>query len=296
MRFEFVRAHQDQYPVRLLCRVLKVSPSGYYAWRQRPPSARAQEDAWLWPQIEKVHDESHRIYGYRRVFRALINLEIKASRRRVARLMRQHGRRGRQFRRYVVTTKPGKRLPEIPDLVQRDFVAGQPNAVWVSDITYVRTAQGWLYLAVVLDLFARRVVGWAMRPRLTQDLTTSALQMAFGMRQPPVGLIHHSDRGSQYTAHEYQRLLLAHQARPSLGRTGSCFDNAAMESFFGSLKSEWLHHQRFATREEAMSSIFYYVEVFYNRRRLHSADNYRSPADFERLNDPSNSLSYQCVH
>lgn len=297
MRFEFVRDHQDQYPVRLLCRVLKVSPSGYYAWRRRPLSSRAQEDAWLWPQIAKVHEESHGIYGYRRVHQALLNLAIKASQRRVARLMRQHGRRGRQFRRYVVTTKPGKRLPQVPDLVQRDFVAGQPNTVWVSDITYVRTTQGWLYLAVVLDLFARRVVGWAMQPRLTQDLTTGALQMAFRNRRPAAGLIHHSDRGSQYTAHDYQRLLRAYQARPSLGRTGTCFDNAAMESFFGSLKSEWLHHQRFETRAEAMSSIFYYVEVFYNRQRLHSANRYNSPAESERRHHQQlQHLSYQRVH
>lgn len=296
MRFAFVRAHQNQYPVRLLCRVLKVSPSGYYAWRRRPLAARTQEDAWLWPQIAAVHDESHGIYGYRRVHQALIALAIKASRRRVARLMRQHGRRGRQFRRYVVTTKPGKRLPEVPDLVQRDFVAAQPNTVWVSDITYVRTGQGWLYLAVVLDLYARRVVGWAMQPHLTQALTISALKMAFSHRRPAAGLIHHSDRGSQYTAHDYQRILSAYQARPSLGRTGSCFDNAAMESFFGSLKSEWLHHQRFETRQEATSSIFYYIEVFYNRRRLHSANSYRSPADCERLIRPSQHLSYQRVH
>ena len=296
MRFAFIRDHQGKFPIHLMCRVLKVSPSGYYAWRRRPPSARVQEDAWLWSHIGKIHDDSHRIYGYRRVYEELVKLAIKTSHRRVARLMKRHGRRGRQFRRYVVTTKPGKRLPDVPDLVQREFVAKRPNTVWVSDITYVRTTQGWLYLAVILDLFARRVVGWAMRPRLTQELTTSALNMAFLNRRPAAGLIHHSDRGSQYTAHHYQQLLRVYQARPSFGRTGSCFDNAAMESFFGSLKAEWLHHQRFATRQEAMSSIFYYIEVFYNRRRLHSANRYCSPAEFERLNHPKENLSYQRVH
>lgn len=273
-----------------MCRVLKVSPSGYYAWRGRPPSKRAQEDAALWLAIEKAHDASHRIYGYRRVHEALVKLAIKASRRRVARLMRQHNRRGRQFRRYVVTTKAGKQLPEVPDLVGRRFQAEQPNQVWVSDITYIRTAQGWLYLAVVLDLFARRVIGWSMRPSLSQALTSSALKMALIRRQPGAGFIHHSDRGSQYTSHEYQLLLKAFHAQPSFGRTGSCFDNAAMESFFGSLKSEWLHHQQFETRRQAIQSIFYYIEVFYNRQRLHSANGYRSPADLE------SSLSYQFVH
>lgn len=289
MRFAFIEAHRDQFSIRLMCQVLKVSPSGYYAWRNRPPSQRAQEDARLWPLIEKAHDESHGIYGYRRVYQALLALAIKASRRRVAGLMRQHGCRGRQFRRYVVTTRPGKRLPEVPDLVDRHFRTDRPNAVWVSDITYVRTAQGWLYLAVVLDLFARRVVGWSMLPTLTQALTIQALKMALIHRQPENGLIHHSDRGTQYTSHHYQQLLRAYHARPSFGRTGSCFDNAAMESFFGSLKSEWLHHQRFETRQQAMRSIFYYIEVFYNRRRLHSANGYRSPANFENL-------SFQRVH
>jgi len=289
MRFAFIEAHRDQFSIRLMCQVLKVSSSGYYAWRHRPPSQRAQEDARLWTLIEKVHDDSHGIYGYRRVYQALLALAIQASRRRVARLMRQHGRRGRQFRRYVVTTRPGKRLPDVPDLVGRHFVADRPNAVWVSDITYVWTTQGWLYLAVVLDLFARRVVGWSMQPTLSQTLTTQALKMALVHRQPTAGLIHHSDRGSQYTSHDYQQLLGVYHLRPSFGQTGSCFDNAAMESFFGSLKSEWLYHQRFETRSQAIRSIFYYIEVFYNRRRLHSHNGYHSPAYFE-------SLSYQRVH
>lgn len=289
MRFAFIKAHRDQFSIRLMCRVLQVSPSGYYAWRQRPPSQRAQEDARLWPHIEKIHDESHGVYGYRRVYQALLALAIEASRRRVARLMRQHGRRGRQFRRYVVTTRPGKRLPAVPDLVGRHFVTDRPNAIWVSDITYVPTAQGWLYLAVVLDLYARRVVGWSMQPTLSQTLPIQALKMALSLRQPAAGLIHHSDRGSQYTSHDYQQLLGAYHALPSFGQTGSCFDNAAMESFFGSLKSEWLHYQRLETRQQAMHSIFYYIEIFYNRRRLHSANGYRSPAHFENL-------SYHRVH
>ncbi len=272
-----------------MCRVLQVSASGFYAWKKRPPSPREQQDAVLWPQIEAIHRESHDTYGYRRIFRALLALGLKASRRQVIRLMRKHGCRGKQFRRYVVTTKPGRRLPEVPDLVQRDFTAEQPNKVWVSDITYVRTDEGWLYLAVVLDLYARRIVGWAMHPTLSGLLTTSALKMAMMSRSPEEGLIHHSDRGSQYTSTDYQQLLQAHRCQPSFGRVGNCFDNAAMESFFGTLKTEWLHHQRLRTRQQAMNSIFYYIEIFYNRRRLHSANGYRSPAQQEHL-------SYSCVH
>ena len=286
MRFAFIDALRREHPVRLMCRALKVSASGYYAWRQRPPSSRAQEDARLWPHIERIHGDSHGIYGYRRVYEALLALTLKASRRRVARLMRQHGLRGRQFRRYVVTTKPGKRLPEVPDLLERQFRSDKPNAVWLADITYVRTGQGWLYLAIVLDLYARRVVGWSMQPSLEQKLTLAALKMALLRRKPPTGLIHHSDRGAQYTSHNYQQLLHAYQARPSFGQTGSCFDNAAMESFFGSLKTEWLHQHRYANLEQAKRSIFYYIESFYNRRRLHSANGYRSPAQFENLSYP----------
>lgn len=279
-----------------MCQQLGVSSSGYYAWRIRPESKRAQADAELWSHIEKVHDESHGTYGYRRIREALLQLEIRASWRRIARLMRQHGRRGKQFRRYVITTKPGKRLSHVPDLVQRRFTAQRPNQVWVSDITYIRTKQGWLYLAVILDLYSRQIVGWAMLPNLTADLVVQALKMAFRYRQPSSGLIFHSDRGSQYTSDLFQRLLKIYRFRPSLGRTGSCFDNAAMESFFGTLKSEWLHHQRFETRQEARQSIFYFIEIFYNRQRLHSANNYLSPTQFEALGLWKNNLTYSSVH
>lgn len=232
--------------------------------------------------IEKVHQESFETYGYRRLHQALLKLGMNASRRRVARLMRQNGLRGKQFRRYVVTTKPGKRLPDVPDRLERQFVANQPNTAWVADITYVRTGEGWLYLAVVVDLFSRMVVGWAMGPRLTNDLTLRALRMAFRKRQPLEGLIHHSDHGTQYTSDAYQQLLAAHNAQPSFGKVGSCYDNAAMESFFGTLKSEWLYFHRFETRQQAMSSIFYFIEAFYNRRRLHSTIGYQTPLAFEQ--------------
>ena len=275
---------------------MKVSPSGYYAWRQRRPSKRAVEDAALEKEIARIHDKSHEIYGYRRIYKELLALGKKASRRRVARLMRKLKRQGRQYRRYVVTTKPGKRLPEVPDLLTRQFTADQSNKVWVADITYIQTGQGWLYLAVVLDLFSRRVVGWSMAPTLSQALTLSALRMALHQRRPLPSLIHHSDRGSQYTSHAYQLLLQAHQARPSFGHVGSCFDNAVMESFFGSLKTEWLYFQRFETRQQAMTSIFYYIESFYNRRRRHSTIGYLSPLAFEQAAVQQYNLSYFCVH
>lgn len=291
-----MKDHHDQFCVRLMCRLMRVSSSGYYAWRKRGLSKRAVEDAELEKEIVKIHDESHEIYGYRRVYQELLALGKKASRRRVARLMRKLKRQGRQYRRYVVTTKPGKRLPQVPDLLERQFTFDEPNKAWVSDITYVQTGQGWLYLAAVLDLFSRRVVGWAMAPTLNQELTLSALRMALHQRRPLPGLIHHSDRGSQYTSHAYQLLLKAHQAQPSLGHVGSCFDNAAMESFFGSLKTEWLYFQRFETRQHAMTSIFYYIESFYNRKRRHSTIGYLRPLAFEQAAVQQNNLSYFGVH
>lgn len=291
MRFQFIETHRADFEIQVMCRVLKVSRSGYYAWREQVESDRAKKDAQLWLAIEKVHQQTHHIYGYRRVREALIRLGLQVGRRRVARLMRQHHCRGRQFRRYVTTTKPGRRLPEVPDLVQRHFQADRPNQIWVTDITYIRTKQGWLYLAVVLDLFARRVVGWAVSAALSQELTHQALKMALYHRRPPAHTIHHSDRGSQYTSHEYQQLLTIYRLQPSLGRVGSCFDNAAMESFFGTLKSEWLYFQQFQTHEQAQQSIFYYIELFYNRQRFHSTNQYYSPVQYEQLALQKSSLS-----
>ena len=261
--------------------MMGVSTSGYYAWRKRPPSQRVLEDTQLLADIRQIHTESHESYGYRRVFRALIALRHKVGRDRVARLMRQNGIVANRKRRRKSTTRVTKVLPQVPNLLERDFAVKRPNAVWVADISYVRTGEGWLYLAVIIDLYARRVVGWAASSRLTQDLALSALQMAIIRRRPPAGLIHHSDRGSQYTSQAYQSLLARYQMQPSMSRTGSCFDNAVAESFFSTLKCEWLFGQRFATRQEALTAIFYFIEVFYNRRRLHSTLNYVSPLAFE---------------
>jgi putative transposase len=276
-----VRRYQHRFPVQRLCRLMAVSTSGYYAWRRRPPSRRALADEQLLATIRQIHAETHECYGYRRVFRALLALRHKVGRDRVARLMRQNGIVAKRQKQRKSTTRVTRVLPAVPNLLHRNFTVNRPNAAWVSDISYVRTGEGWLYLAVVVDLYARRVVGWAVSSRLTKELALSALQMAITHRRPPAGLIHHSDRGSQYTSHEYQALLTRYQIRPSMSQSGSCFDNAVAESFFSTLKCEWLHRQRFATRQAAVTAIFYFIEVFYNRRRLHSTLNYVAPLAFE---------------
>lgn len=276
-----MKDRQDRYPVQRLCQVMGVSTSGYYAWRKRRPSRRAVADEALLADIRQIHAEAHESYGYRRVLRALLALRHRVGRDRVARLMRQNGIVAQRKWRRKSTTRVTKVLPQVPNLLERRFTADRPNAVWVADISYVRTGEGWLYLAVIIDLYARRIVGWAASTRLTQDLALTALRMALTHRCPPAGLIHHSDRGSQYTSQAYCRLLARYRIRMSMSKSGSCFDNAVAESFFSTLKCEWLHRQHFTTRREARTAIFYFIEVFYNRRRLHSTLNYVSPLAFE---------------
>ena len=276
-----MKSHQERFPVQRLCQVMGVSTSGYYAWRKRRPSRGAVEDDTLLADIQQIHADAHESYGYRRVWRALLALRHWVGRDRVARLMRQNGIVAQRKRRRKSTTRVTRVLAEVPNLLERRFSVDRPNAVWVADISYVRTGEGWLYLAVVIDLYARRVVGWSASSRLTQDLALSALRMALTHRCPPAGLIHHSDRGSQYTSQDYCRMLTHYRMRMSMSKSGSCFDNAVAESFFATLKCEWLHRQRFATRRDAQTAIFYFIEVFYNRRRLHSTLNYVSPLAFE---------------
>lgn len=282
MIFQFIADHRHLFPVRLMCRVLGVSPSGFYAWRGRPPSQRTLANRQLLEHIKRLHAASHQTYGCLRLFWALRRLGIRCGKHRVARLMAQNGIRARSKRAYKVTTRASKMPIDMPNLLQRSFTAPKPNAVWATDITYVPTREGWLYLAVVLDLYARRAVGWAMGKRLTRHLALKALQMAIAHRQPGADLIHHSDRGSQYTSHDYLSLLKRHDMQVSMSRTGSCFDNAAVESFFATLKSEWTHHRHYRTRREAATDIFYYIEVFYNRQRLHSSLKYVSPLTYEK--------------
>jgi putative transposase len=283
MRFEFIEDHRDEFPVTRMCKVLNVSSSGYYAWRKRPVSAREMANQQLLEKIEVVHTESQETYGSPRVYHELKAQGVACSENRVARLMRLHHIRAKQTKRYKVTTRRNKAHPVAPNLLKRNFVAQRPDQIWLADITYIPTLEGWLYLATILDLYTRRIVGWAMSDRMTSDLTKSALEMAISQRQPDPGLIHHSDQGSQYTDGTYQALLKDHGIRASMNGVGSWYDNAPMESFFGTLKSELVHHYAYHTRDEAKADLFFYIEAFYNRRRLHSALDYLSPEAYEQL-------------
>lgn len=283
MRYQFIQDHRDEFPVTRMCQVMNVSPSGYYAWRTRPVSAREMANQELVDKIKVVHDESHKTYGSPRIYRELKDDGVACSENRVARLMHQHDIRAKQSKRYKTTTKRNKAHPVAPNVLKRDFVTDQPDHKWLADITYIPTQEGWLYLAAILDLYSRLIVGWAMSHRMTSALTIDALKMAIQQRKPGPGLIHHSDQGSQYTDSTYQSLLKDHNIQASMNGVGSWYDNAPMESFFGSLKSEWVHYRVFRTRYEASANLFFYIEAFYNRRRRHSALEYVSPATYEHL-------------
>lgn len=286
MKFRFIQRHAEQYRIKLMCSVLGVSRSGYYAWRRRQPSARERANRLLRALIRLLHQKSRRTYGYRRIHAALVAQGTICGKNRVARLMQKDGLRARRRRRYKRTTQSRHNWPVAPNRLAQSFVATSPNQKWVTDITYIRTVEGWLYLSVVLDLYSRIVVGWAMEPYLTDSLTKKALKMALERRQPQPGLLHHSDRGSQYASASYQNMLTHHHALASMSRTGNVYDNAPMESFFATLKTELLHHSNYITRRQAKSDIFEYIEVFYNRQRLHSALGYVSPMQFESLSVP----------
>lgn len=284
MKYQFVADHRDQYPVKLMCQVLEVARSGYYAWRNRPLSARKMADRLLLRQIKAIFAQSRETYGSQRIQAELAEQGIRCGRKRVARLMRTDGLRPKTVRRFrVVTTDSNHTLAIAPNRLNQEFTADQGDKIWLTDITYVPTAQGWLYLAVVLDLYSRRIVGWAMRDSLHRQLVIEALQMAITARKPTPGLLHHSDRGSQYASDDYQALLTQADMVGSMSRKGNCYDNAPLESFFGTLKNELVFHQQYATRAQARLDIFEYIEVFYNRVRRHSALGYKSPINFEAL-------------
>ena len=282
MSFRFIEDHRDSYPVRLMCAVLEVSPAGYYAWRERPVSERAKSNAALLDTIRQVHHDSHGRYGSPRVHAVLKNQGRGISRGRIERMMHHHGIRAIMAKpRRVRTTDSRHGLPIAPNLVARDFTAKAANRVWLADITYIPTAEGWLYLAAVMDLFSRRIVGWAMRDTMQVELASAALTMAIRQRKPQAGLIHHSDRGVQYASHAYRRTLSAAGITPSMSRKADCYDNAPMESFFHTLKTELVHHRDYKTRAEAQRDIFAFIEGFYNRTRLHSSIGYISPIQME---------------
>ena len=281
MKYAFIAAQDGRFRIGTICRVLGVSRSGYYASQVRPESDRARKNVQLLTRIREVHAESRDTYGSPRVHIRLRQTGETCSRGRVARLMTANGIRARQKRKFRVTTNSRHNQPVAANLLKRNFEVARPNSVWVSDITYVHTREGWLYLSAVMDLYSRQIVGWSMKETLGSALASEALRMAYKNRRPVGEIIHHSDRGCQYASAEFRRLLEAYEIRASMSGAGNCYDNAPMESFFATLKAELIHHRTYSSREEARSDIFEYIEVFYNRQRLHSSLGYRSPSDFE---------------
>lgn len=282
MSYQVIAEHQGKYAVDTMCGALGVSVSGYYAWQKRGPSARAQSDEELLKAIRAIHQASRGLYGSPRIHAALQQAGVPCSRKRVARLMREAGIHSqRRVRRRVRTTDSDHRRPVAPNLLRRDFSASAPNQKWVGDILGVPTDEGWLYVAALLDAFSRRVIGLAMSAYRDEALVLAALRMALGLRLPVGDLIHHTDRGSQYTADDYQALLQAYGVAVSMSGKGDPYDNAMMESFFSTLRAECTELHHFPTRQAARWVVFDYVMVFYNRQRLHSALDYRCPVDFE---------------
>lgn len=266
-----------------MCRVLEVSRGGFYLWLQRPASRRSVENCRLLLDIRAIHKASRGSYGSPRVHAQLRTLSKPYGKNRIARLMRENNIQAKRKRKFRATTDSNHHFPVSENVLDRKFDIETPDKAWTADITYIPTKEGWLYLAAVMDLYSRRVVGWAMDSRISRHLVERALSMACLNRSPQPGLLHHSDRGSQYASGDYQKLLTAHGIVCSMSRKGNCWDNAAMESFFATLKTELVYHRSYETRAEAQSDIFEYIEVFYNRQRLHSALGYRSPVAFELL-------------
>jgi len=265
-----------------MAEALELSRSGYYAGRKRPASRREEENRVLVKKIEVVHQANRQVYGSPRMTVELKDQGLACSRNRVARLMKEHGIAARTKRKFKVTTGSKHQFPVAPNLLQQSFTADHPNRVWASDITYIATGEGWLYLAIIHDLHSRAVVGWSMQERLQRDLVMDAFKQAVMRRRPLPGLIFHSDRGVQYACSDFRELLAYHQAIQSMSGKGNCYDNAVSESFFGTLKTELVYFSRFRTRAEAREAIFDYIEIFYNRQRRHSTLGYLSPLEFER--------------
>jgi len=282
VKFAFIAVEKARFPICVLCTALGVSRAGFYAWQERAPSWHAQTDERLGLEIAAIHGESRQRYGSPRVHAELVDRGQRTSRKRVARLMRDRGLAGRRRRRFRTTTDSRHAFPVAPNVLARQFERGTPDVAWVTDITYIPTGEGWLYLAVILDLCSRIVVGWALSERITRDLTLDALAMALVRRRPRPGLLHHSDRGSQYASGDYQQVLAAAGIVSSMSRRGNCWDNAVAESFFATVKVELVHDATWATRAAARAELFEYIEVFYNGQRRHSSLGYLSPRAFER--------------
>lgn len=266
-----------------MCKTFEVSESGYYTWRKRDRSAKEGKELSLVRKIEEIHQGSRGSYGSPRILRVLKGLGESCNKTKVERLMKKNGIRAKTKRKFRVTTDSKHNLPVAPNLLDRNFSPEKPNQVWASDITYVWTREGWLFLAVIVDLFSRQVVGWSLEKTMTKELVCSALRQAYFRRKPGTGLLFHSDRGSQYCSKEFRKLLRDYKMLQSQSRKANCWDNACVESFFHTLKTEMIYHEDFMTREQAHRGIFDWVEAFYNRERLHSTLGYKSPVDFERM-------------
>jgi putative transposase len=283
MTFRFIEEHQDHWPIRRLCETLAVSAAGYYAWRQRPRSAQEQRQDTLLVEMRAIHVEFKARYGSPRMHAELVARGHACCVNTVAQLMRDHGIVAKSARKFRITTTDSNHdLPVAENLLDRQFDPSAANEVWLADITYIPTREGWLYLAAVEDLYSRKVVGWSMAEHMESRLVVDALEMAVQRRLPDEGLLAHSDRGSQYASQHYQLLLARHGIACSMSRRADCWDNAPMESFFASLKKELVHDADFATRAEARAAIFEYIEVFYNGQRRHSSLGYVSPAEYEQ--------------
>lgn len=282
MRYRFIDQHKKVWPIYLMCQVLNVSRSGFHDWRTRSAGERQRSNADLDPQIRRIFANHKQRYGAPRIVDELNDLGLNCSKNRVARRMKVMGLRAIQAKKFKVTTDSNHSKPIAQDLIEQDFTATQANEKWVSDITYLWTDEGWLYLAVVMDLYSRAIVGWSMQRRMTQQLVVDALTMALFRRKFPKNTIIHSDRGSQYCSAAYQKLIKEAGLRCSMGRRANCYDNAAMESFFHTLKVELVHRDRYATRRSASAAVFEYIEVYYNRKRKHSAIGHQIPMQFEQ--------------
>ena len=281
MRYQFIQDHEREHRITAMCRVFQVSRSGYYGWRIRPECARARENRKLLARIRAIHVRAREAYGVVKTCRALQDEGRAIGHNRVARLRRLHGLVARRVRRFRLARAARNNMPAAPNLLDRDFTVHQPNRIWVGDITFVPTREGWLYLAVLLDLYSRQVVGWAMGERQNRQLAIDALVMAIERRQPKPGLLHHTDQGLLYATPDYRAILKAHHMMASMSNKGDCYDNAVAESFFSGLKNELLWDRNFRTRSEARSAIFEWIEVFYNRERRHETLDYVSPVRYE---------------
>ena len=288
MKYAFVRAHREEFSVSRMCQVLKVSRSGYYDWYEREPSAHSRRDKELMEQIGKIHQDNKQAYGGLRTWKAMNQSGHPCGKHRVARLRRTAGIEAQRRRKFRIAYRSGQNTQAAPNLLKWPFIANHPDQIWMADVTFIATRAGWLYLAVLIDLYSRLIIGWSMTERPNQELVNDALSMAIERRKPKPGTIHHSDQGVVYNGSSYIERLRCHEMVRSMSGKGNCYDNAVVESFFSSLKNELVHHRDYQTRDQARMEIFEYIEVFYNRQRLHQSLNYQTPMSYESMTVPTN--------